>query len=1056
MDTQGVEKGLKEAGSVGKIAFGNVLGSAITGTTQKLAGLATGAAQVGLNFETAMSQVAATMGITTEEIKAGNASFEMLSAKAKEMGATTKYTASQAAEGLNILAMAGLSAEEACEGIDTVLNLASAGAMSLDQAATYVTGSVKAFSDNMENASYYADLMAKGATMANTDVKSLGEALTGVGATAASYGQTADGLTLSLLRLAEQNVTGAEAATAMNRAMMDLYTPTDKAKKELERLGVSVYDDTGKARDFNVVVEELKTAFSGMSEESANASKNIVFSTFGLQAFNKMTVTSVEKVEEFKKGLEEASGAAMQQMMTQTDNLEGKLAILNSACEGLGLTLYEVFDDTMKGGVESATGAIDRLNKSIKSGDLGKSLERLAGAIGNFADDAINAGEEALPKVIDGMAWLLDNADLVASGVAGIASASFTMSTVVPFIQAANASWVAYSTATEGATVAQWLLNAAMEANPAGIILTAIVGLTTAMGVYLAMNNDITDKMDDNTRAIYENAEAMEKSHQATQDSMAARQESAEALATEQEAIKNLLKDLDDLTSKENKTSTDKAKIQAIVQKLNSSMKDLNLQYDAEADALNMSNQELEKRVDLMLEEAKMNAAKEDLEEIAKEQYQREKELNELLEQRTQIYDEYTKAKEAYDTAGYSATGIEFDRTDEGMAQVLTLQKLGEQIKTTRGDINDLGEEYQKTYDYIESNTGAYETAAAEVDQLGDSAEGTGEAFDAMETQMQEAMAEMAEDLTQTITNQIDLFDKFEKKTGITKDNVLANMESQVKGIEEWADNIEALADRGIDQGLLLKLENMGPQGAAYVEAFTKMSDEELKKASDLFQKSLEIPADTTSRLMEAYQEAGRETGDAYKAGIEESIPVTEEAAKEQGEKLIKAAQEALATNKSDSEFKKAGEKIPQQISDGIKQNQPELEATIEETGEQTVSAVEEKLEPGRFENSGAGIIDGISAGVRENINTLQKTIDSSLGSIVIDTSNIKIDTSGLNANIRSSITSATADAAAQASQQQVTVDTNVYLEGDAKGVFNMVRQETQQYVKSTGYNPLQ
>ena len=238
---------MESIGSAGKIALGTYIGNSAIKATEAVAGLAKSAIEVGSNFESAMSQVAATMGITVDEINAGSSSFEMLKEKAKEMGASTKFTATQAAEGLNILAMAGLSAEEAVAGIDTVLSLAAAGAMSLDDAATYVTGSVKAFSDNMDNAGYYADLMAKGATLANTNVKALGEAMTGVGATAASYGQSADSLTLSLLRLAEQNITGSEAATAMNRAMMDLYTPTDKAKVELERLGIAVYDADGNA-----------------------------------------------------------------------------------------------------------------------------------------------------------------------------------------------------------------------------------------------------------------------------------------------------------------------------------------------------------------------------------------------------------------------------------------------------------------------------------------------------------------------------------------------------------------------------------------------------------------------------------------------------------------------------------------------------------------------------------------------------------------------------------------------------------------------------------------
>lgn len=1048
---------MKQAGSVGKIALGTTLGNALTSTTQKLAELASGATTVGLNFETAMSQVAATMGITTEQIKAGDASFEMLSAKAKEMGASTKYTASQAAEGLNILAMAGLSAEEACEGIDTVLSLAAAGAMDLNQAATYVTGTVKAFGDSMDNASYYADLMAKGATMANTDVRSLGEAMTGVGATAASYGQTADGLALSLLKLAEQNVTGAEAATAMNRAMMDLYTPTSKAAEELERLGVSVYTDKGEARDFNVVVDELKEAFAQMSDEEANVSKNIVFSTFGLQAFNKMTVTSTEKVNSFKEGLKEASGSAMQQMMTQTDNLEGKLAILNSACEGLGLTVYEVFNDTMKDGVDSATSAVDRLNKSIKTGDLGKSLERLADAVGNFAESAIDAGEDALPMIIDGMTWLLDNADIVASGLAGIAASSFTMGTVVPIIQAANASWVAYSTATEGATVAQWLLNTAMSANPAGILITAVVGLTTALGVYLAMNNDITDRMDDSTRAIYEHAEAMEASHQAVVDNMEARKKEAESMEDEAESVQKLVKELEELSSKENKNSNDKAKIQAIVQKLNSSLKDLNLQYDAEKDALNMSNTELEKRVDLMLQEAKMNAAKEDLENIAKEQYQREKELNELLEEREELYNKYTAAKKEYLDAGYGETGIEFERTDEGMGMFVTLQNLGDQIKTTRQDISDLGDEYQETYDYIDGNTAAYEEAAGEVDKLGESAEGTGDSFDEMQAEMQEAMAEMQQGLSDTIEKQIDIFEKFEKKTGVTKDTVLSNMKSQVEGIQEWADNITQLAEKGIDQGLLAKLEAMGPQGAAYVEAFLSMSEEELSKASSLYQESLTIPAETSAQLMQAYQDAGKATGDAYKKGTEEATPVATDAAKKQGEEVIKQTKETLGTDDSNSEFEQAGEKTSEQIGEGIEKAQPELQGIINNASDTIIDTFTTNLDPSKFEGIGAGIITGIANGINNNAGSLQSATNNAVGSIVVGgEEGGESAQSSFNSSIRSTLQSVYADVSQQtATQQPVVIENHLYMEGEAAGVFNLVRQETRQMVETTGYNPL-
>lgn len=320
-------------------AFSTVGGGLTKGLTLPLVGVGAASVGVATKFESAMSQVAATMGITTKQIKNGNKDFENLQKTALNMGATTKYTASEAAEGLNILAQAGLSADESIKAIPTVLSLASAGAMSLDSAATYVTASVKGFGDSMDNAQKYADLMAKGATLANTDVRGLGEALSGVSATANNYKQSVDSTTLSLLRLAEQNITGGEASTMLARAMADIYTPTSRAKKALDELGISAYDGSGKARDFNDIVDELSKAFAGMSDEEANATKNQVFTTYGMNAFNKMTAATTETVDKFKTGLKDATGSAAQQAETQLDNLKGSLTLLQSALEGAGIVI---------------------------------------------------------------------------------------------------------------------------------------------------------------------------------------------------------------------------------------------------------------------------------------------------------------------------------------------------------------------------------------------------------------------------------------------------------------------------------------------------------------------------------------------------------------------------------------------------------------------------------------------------------------------------------------------------------------------------------------------
>lgn len=330
----------------------------------------------GMNFDTAMSQVAATMGTTVDKI--GD-----VKAKAEEMGRTTKYTATEAAEGMNILAQAGLSADEQISGIGTVLNLASAGAMSLEESASYTTGAVKGFGDSMSNASYYADLMAKGATLANTDVRGLGEAFSGSAATAKNYGQAADSVTLSLLRLAEQNVTGSVASTALNRAMADLYTPTDNAAKALNQLGVSAYEANGDAKDFNDLVDELNGSLQGMTAEQKNNALATIFTTQGLQAFNKMTASSDATVQKFWKGIQDSSGSAAQQAATQLDNLQGDMTLLSSATEGLELAFYNTFSGTVRGAIKGITSEVSGLAEAMESGGI-------SGALSKLAQDAIN------------------------------------------------------------------------------------------------------------------------------------------------------------------------------------------------------------------------------------------------------------------------------------------------------------------------------------------------------------------------------------------------------------------------------------------------------------------------------------------------------------------------------------------------------------------------------------------------------------------------------------------------------------------------------------------
>jgi TP901 family phage tail tape measure protein len=341
--------------------------------------------------------------------------------KAKEMGAATNFSATEAAEGLNILAMSGYDATSSMEMIEDVLHLAAAGGMEMSQSADFIAGSMKGFNDETKDSAYYADLMAKGATLANTSVAELGEAMSGGAATAAAYGQEADSMTLALLRLAEQGVSGSAASTSLNAAMKDLYTPTDDAKKALSELGVAIYDENGKAREFNTVVNELNGALADMSDEEANAYKSTIFQIQGLQAFNKMTVTSTEKQEEWAAALAEASGEASRQYATMTDNLQGDIDIWNSALDGFKIAISDELTPTIREFVQFGSSSMGKLTEAFETGGISGAM----GALGEILSDGLAMVVDILPSMIDaGMQLigalgqgLLDNLPMILDAV---------------------------------------------------------------------------------------------------------------------------------------------------------------------------------------------------------------------------------------------------------------------------------------------------------------------------------------------------------------------------------------------------------------------------------------------------------------------------------------------------------------------------------------------------------------------------------------------------------------------------------------------------------------
>ena len=332
--------------------------------TAPVVGLGTAAVATAANFESSMSQVQATMGITKDAMSTVNGesvnTMDTLSALAKQMGNETAFSASECAEALNYLALAGYDTQEMCDTLPTVLNLAAAGGIDLASASDMVTDAMSALGMGTDEATTMVDQMAKTSSTTNTSVAQLGDAILTIGATAKSVkGGTAE-LNTALGILANNGIKGAEGGTHLRNVILSLQNPTDKAAACMEQLGVDVYDSEGNMRSLNDVLGDLNTSMDDMTSAEKSNIIATIFNKTDLAAVNALLANTGESWDGLQQSIVDSSGAAQQMADTQLDNLQGQLTILKSALEGLAMG--EILLPIIKNVVSGIQGFVDWLN----------------------------------------------------------------------------------------------------------------------------------------------------------------------------------------------------------------------------------------------------------------------------------------------------------------------------------------------------------------------------------------------------------------------------------------------------------------------------------------------------------------------------------------------------------------------------------------------------------------------------------------------------------------------------------------------------------------------
>lgn len=374
--------GLKTAAKVGTAAVAAV-GSGI-------AALGTYAAKVGSDFEAQMSKVSAISGATGDDLQA-------LEDKAKQLGIDTKFSATEAGQAFEYMAMAGWKTEQMLDGVAGIMDLAAASGEDLASVSDIVTDAMTAFGLSAENSTHFADVLAKASSNANTNVGLMGETFKYVAPVAGAMGFSVEDTATAIGLMANAGIKASQAGTALRSMFSRLAKPTDEVAMAMETLNLSITNSDGSMRELDEIMADLRKGFDGLTEAEQT---QIAAQLAGQEAMSGLLAivnTSEDEYNKLADAVNNADGAAKEMADTMANNLQGKLTLLKSSAEGFGLALY---DKIQKPLTEMASWAVEGLNE-LTTAFNEKGVDGVVEAAGNILSEAITAVVDKLPEFVD-------------------------------------------------------------------------------------------------------------------------------------------------------------------------------------------------------------------------------------------------------------------------------------------------------------------------------------------------------------------------------------------------------------------------------------------------------------------------------------------------------------------------------------------------------------------------------------------------------------------------------------------------------------------------------
>lgn len=402
LNTKELESGISRISSIASKGFG-VLKSTIKGVTTALAGAAGYSLKVGSDFEAQMSTVQAISGATGSD-------FEALTEKAKEMGRTTKFTATEAGKAFEYMGMAGWKTQDMLNGIEGVMNLAAASGEDLARTSDIVTDAMTALGMKAEESTHFADVLAAAATNSNTNVGMMGDSFKYVAPLAGALGFSCEDLSIALGTMANSGIKSSQAGTALRALLTNMSKPTKDMQGAMDKLGVSLTDGEGHMKSLRQIMIDLRSSFSKLSEEEKVSTAAALAGKYGMSGLLAIVNDSQENFDKLTNAIDNCNGAAQEMAETRLNNLQGQMTILKSATESLGIEFYESINNPLTDVVKNGIDMVNQLTNAFKADGLEGMVVKLGDILGdvavqfaNFLPTFIDVGVEVVNNFIDGL-----------------------------------------------------------------------------------------------------------------------------------------------------------------------------------------------------------------------------------------------------------------------------------------------------------------------------------------------------------------------------------------------------------------------------------------------------------------------------------------------------------------------------------------------------------------------------------------------------------------------------------------------------------------------------